>query len=143
MVASLIQDFIQRNLAFRPGIEVAYFISDRGTSILAALRALNYDWVSDCTHEMMNIVKALFKDDRVMSRLSTQLGSLRQQLNLAKWSGLLPPTLRDKDRFLRIFTIVKWADRMDSYWEKLPLTQVPRLPSTGRYRNDFAPFTSS
>ena len=118
--SGLIQDFIQRNLAFRPGIEVAYFISDRGTSILAALRALNYDWVSDCTHEMMNIVKALFKDDRVMSRLSTQLGSLRQQLNLAKWSGLLPPTLRDKDRFLRIFTIVKWADRMDSYWEKLP-----------------------
>ncbi|MCB9351405.1 MAG: hypothetical protein H6573_28490 [Lewinellaceae bacterium] len=32
---------------------------------------------------------------------------------------------------MRIFTIVKWADRMDSYWEKLPLTQVPRLPSTG------------
>jgi hypothetical protein len=99
---------------------VAYFISDRGTSILAALRKLNYDWVSDCTHEMMNIVKALFKDDRVLSRLSTQLGSLRQQLSLAKWSGLLPPTLRDKDRFLRILTIVKWAQRMDSYWDKLP-----------------------
>jgi hypothetical protein len=65
--------------------------------------------VRDCTHEMMNIVKTLFKNDRELSRLSAQLGSLRQQLSLAKWSGLLPPTLRDKDRFLRIFTIVKWA----------------------------------
>jgi len=118
--SQLIQDFIQSNLALRPSIRVAYFISDRGTSILAALRALNYDWVSDCTHEMMNIVKGLFKNDQAVSRLSARLGNLRQQLYLTKWSGLLPPTLRDKDRFLRIFTIVDWAQRMDSYWNKLP-----------------------
>lgn len=118
--SALIQDFIKSNLARCPGINVAYFISDRGTSILAALKALNYDWVSDCTHEMMNIVKELFKNDLKLSKLSAQLGSLRQQLSLAKWSGLLPPTLRDKDRFLRIFTLVEWARRMDSYWAKLP-----------------------
>jgi hypothetical protein len=118
--SELIQNFIKGNLALRPGVKVAYFISDRGTSILPALKSLNYDWVSDCAHEMMNIVKTLFKDDRGLSRLSAKLGSLRQQLSLAKWSGLLPPTLRDKDRFLRIFTIVKWAERMDSYWDKLP-----------------------
>jgi|GEM_PF-3869600 hypothetical protein len=65
------------------------------------------------------MVKKLFKDDRVLSRLSAQLGSLRQQLNLVKWSGLFPPALRDKDRFLRTFIIAKWADRMDSHWGKL------------------------
>lgn len=117
----LIGDFIERNLAAHPGIELAYFISDRGPSILAAMKKLNSDWVSDCTHEMMNIVKELFKDDRALSRLSARLGVLRQHLSLAKWSGLLPPTLRDKDRFLRIFTIVKWAERMmDVYWNNLP-----------------------
>lgn len=42
------------------------------------------------------------------------------RLTLADWGGLLPPSLRDKDRFLRIFTIVEWAARMDSYWAKLP-----------------------
>jgi hypothetical protein len=62
---------------------------------------------------MMNMVKKLFKDDRVLSRLSAQLGSLRQQLNLVKWSGLFPPALRDKDRFLRTFIIAKWADRIE------------------------------
>lgn len=118
--SSLIQDFIQRSLAFRPGVKVAYVISDRGTSILAALRALDYEWVSDCAHEMMNMAKALFKEDRAVSRLTAQLGSLRQQLSLAEWSGLLPAALRGKDRFMRIFTIVQWAQRMDSYWDKLP-----------------------
>jgi len=115
-----IKDFIKSSLARCADIRVAYFISDRGTSILAALKALKYDWVSDCTHEMMNIVKDLFKEDSQLSRLSAQLGKLRQQLSLAKWSALLPATLRDKDRFLRIFTIVQWAKRMDSYWAKLP-----------------------
>lgn len=79
--SELIQDFIKRNLARCAGIKVAYFISDRGTSILAALKALKYDWVSDCTHEMMNIVKELFKDDHKLSSLSAQLGKLRQQLS--------------------------------------------------------------
>ena len=37
-------DFIQRNLAFRPASKWLVSISDRGTSILAALGALNYDW---------------------------------------------------------------------------------------------------
>ena len=55
---------IRRNLSFRPGIKVAYAISDRGAPILAALRALGHDWVSDCTNEMMNMAKALFKDGR-------------------------------------------------------------------------------
>ncbi len=39
---------------------------------------------------------------------------------LTGWGCLLPPTLRDKDRFLRIFTIVQWAGRMNAYWDKLP-----------------------
>ncbi|NJN28912.1 MAG: hypothetical protein HC819_24580 [Cyclobacteriaceae bacterium] len=45
---------------------------------------------------------------------------MRQQLNLTDWAGLLPPTLRDKDRFLRLFTLVAWFTRMDGYWNQLP-----------------------
>jgi hypothetical protein len=74
---------------------------------------------------MMNLVKKLFRTDVVLSELGAGVGKLRQQLSLTDHSFLLPPTLRDKDRFLRIFTLVEWMDRMDSYWLKmLPAMQA-------------------
>jgi len=69
---------------------------------------------------MMNAVKDIFGQDGALSDLSASIGQLRRRLMLTDWGGLLPPTLRDKDRFLRIFTIVEWAGRMDSYWARLP-----------------------
>ena len=115
-----IVDFLKRTFEAHPNIKVNTVISDRGTSILAALKRLNLIWVSDCTHEMMNVVKKSFKDDAALSALCKEIGSLRRQWALSQWSFLLPPTLRDKDRFLRIFTIVEWTKRMDNYWQKLP-----------------------
>lgn len=116
-----IYQFITRNLGLRPAVETAYFISDRGSSILAAIRRLDTIWISDCTHVMMNIIKELFSQDQALSKLRSQIGRLRQKLTLAKWNGLLPASIRDRDRFLRIFTIVDWAKRMDTYWSKLPV----------------------
>jgi hypothetical protein len=115
-----IAEFIQRHLDERPGLRLAYAVCDQGTNILAALRQLTIPVVSDCSHVMMNLVKKLFRTDVALSELGAGVGKLRQQLSLTDHTFLLPPTLRDKDRFLRIFTIVKWADRMDSYWDKLP-----------------------
>ena len=63
-----IEEFIHRNLAERPAVKAAYFISDCGSSILCALRSLDVDWVSDCTHVMMNLVKNLFSKDAALSR---------------------------------------------------------------------------
>jgi hypothetical protein len=115
-----IAEFITASLKARPKVNVLHFVNDRGSNILAALRSLDRPWVSDCTHVMMNAVKNIFGADESLSELCRQIGRLRQQLNLTDWAGLLPPTLRDKDRFLRIFTIIKWADRMDAYQAKLP-----------------------
>jgi hypothetical protein len=116
----LIADFVRRTLASIPKLKVAYFISDRGTSMLAAIRQLGYSWVSDCSHEMMNAVKDIFKDDKALQELCAAIGALRSRFLLTDWGGLLPPTLRDKDRFLRLFTLVDWVRRLDTYWEKLP-----------------------
>jgi len=115
-----VADFIRRNLRLRPGLSLRYVICDQGTNLLAALRALHLPWVSDCSHVMMNLAKRLFKDDAALSRLCAQVGSLRQALSLTKWSFLLPPSLRDKDRFLRIFTLVAWLARIEQYWSTLP-----------------------
>lgn len=116
----LIADFIERTLAGFPRLNVAYLISDRGTSLLAAVRRLGYSWVGDCSHEMMNAVKDIFNKDKALQELCAAIGVLRCRFLLTDWGGLLPPTLRDKDRFLRLFTIVDWVRRMDTYWEQLP-----------------------
>ena len=122
-----VADFIQRNMRLRPGASLSYVVCDQGTNLLAALRSLGLPWVSDCSHVMMNLAKALFKDDAALSRLYAQVGTLRQQLALTDWSFILPPSLRDKDRFLRIFTLVGWMGRIDGYWPMLPASMRARL----------------
>jgi hypothetical protein len=122
-----IAEFIQRHLDERPSLRLAYAVCDQGTNILAALRQLTIPVVSDCSHVMMNLVKKLFRTDVALSELGAGVGKLRQQLSLTDHSFLLPPTLRDKDRFLRIFTLVEWMDRMDSYWLKMPPAMQAKL----------------
>lgn len=118
--SSFIASFIQDNLSRYPGLNLLHIISDRGTSLLAAMRSLNLPWVSDCTHVMMNAVKDIFGQDEALSKLSASIGQLRSRFMLTDWGYLLPPALRDKDRFLRVLTIVQWAGRMDDYWARLP-----------------------
>lgn len=126
--------FIERSLAARPGVRILHFVNDQGTNILAALRRLKRPWVCDVTHIMMNLVKDIFEGDEELSVLCRNVGGLRQQLNLTDWAGLLPPTLRDKDRFLRIFTLVPWFDRMNGYWARLPKEIRPKLAFYRRNR---------
>jgi hypothetical protein len=119
--------FISRSLAKRPGISLRYVICDRGSNLLAALRKLKLPVVSDCSHVMMNMVKKLFKDDVALSKLRASVGLLRQQLILTDNSFALPATLRDKDRFGRIFTLVAWMDRIDAYGAALTVELRNRL----------------
>jgi hypothetical protein len=118
-----VAQFIKERLAHHNQITMKYVISDRGTNLLKALCILGLSAVSDCTHWMMNVVKSLFSKDEALAQLVSQIGQLRSRCALTDKGFLLPPSLRDKDRFLRIFTIVEWADRMDSYWKKLAVEQ--------------------
>lgn len=97
--------FIRRRLAHHAGITLQYLISDQGTNLLAALRTLGIPMVGDCSHMMMNVVKKLFSNHEQLSTLAAQTGQFRRKFLLTALGYLLPPTLRDKDRFLRIFTI--------------------------------------
>ena len=122
-----IADFIRRNLTRLPEINISYFITDGGNNLAKALRILRFDAVSDCTHVMMNAVKKLLKDDAVLSQLCAEIGQLRRKLMLTAEGYLLPPSLRDKDRFLRIFSIVQWVNRIDAMWQKLPQSSRDKL----------------
>ncbi len=110
-----VADFMRRTLAERPGLRLRYVVCDRCGNLLAALRALALPMVSDCSHVMMNLVKRIVRDDTALSKLCAQIGELRQRLLLTDYAFALPATLRDRDRFGRIFTLVPWMDCIDRY----------------------------
>lgn len=114
-----IADFIKGRLSVIPNISIRGVISDQGTAIKAALRQLEMVWISDCSHVMMNAAKTLFGTDEQLSSFCAQVGQLRQRLVLTNLSYLLPPSMRDKDRFHRLFSLVKWVDRLDSYYDQM------------------------
>lgn len=118
-----ISSFIADRLDKHPQMKLKYVISDRGSNLLKALSMLGIPAVSDCSHWMMNAVKSLFGNNEVLSKLSSQIGQFRNRYTLTDKGFLVPPTLRDKDRFLKIFTIVQWVDRIDGYWKKLSTEQ--------------------
>lgn len=119
--------FIRRRLKEMPGVEITYVVCDQGSNLLAALKDLGLPCVNDCGHVMMNLVKKIFAHDAGLSKLCAEVGTLRQKLNLTDDAFVLPPTLRDKDRFLRIFTLVEWMDRIDGYWPNLPKATQAKL----------------
>lgn len=97
------------------GINLTKIISDRGTNLLKACKLLKVPHIGDCSHHMMNGVKAIFKDDAELSKLCAEIGKLRTRLCMTDYAYLLPPTLRDKDRFCRMFQLVDWIDRIKLY----------------------------
>lgn len=130
-----VSNFITNRLAHHSGIQLKYMISDKGSNLLKALQTLGIAHVGDCSHMLMNIVKKLFREDKTLSELCSQISGLRQRYLLTDLGFLLPSTLRDKDRFLRIFTLVDWADRIDSYWNNLSRAQRSPLAFVKRSKS--------
>lgn len=115
-----ISDFVERRRKHHSGIKLDYMITDGGTALLSALKKLGICGIRDCSHILMNIAKRLFSEDSELSAFCAEIGRLRQKLHLTEMPHLLPPTLRDKDRFLRIFVLTDWYDRIVSHWDNLP-----------------------
>jgi hypothetical protein len=116
-------------------LELDYVISDGGTNIVKALRQCKQDRVSDCTHLLMNLVKKWYAEDERLSRFCALIGTLRRQNILGQYGYIVPATLRDKDRFLRIFNLVDWVAKIDAAWEGLPPEAKLKLSFLTSYRD--------
>jgi hypothetical protein len=118
--AEQIAEFLQDKIGAAPaGVNLDYVVSDGGTNIVKALRQRKVDRVADCTHLLMNLVKKWYAADERLGKFCSQVGTLRRQNILGKYGYIVPATLRDKDRFLRIFNLVDWVAKIDAAWERL------------------------
>lgn len=115
-----IAEFLQDQIGAAPaGVKLDYVVSDGGTNLVKALRQRNIDRVGDCTHLLMNLVKKWYATDERFSKFCARVGTLRRQNILGQYGYLVPATLRDKDRFLRIFNLVDWVTKIDLAWQGL------------------------
>ena len=102
------------------GIELLYGISDKDTMLRKVLATCNLPWVGDCTHEMANRAKALFKDDAQFNGFIKELNALRAKWIMSKNNLYVPPGLRSKSRFHQLFIVHKWGQGILDNWHGIP-----------------------
>lgn len=115
-----VAEFIGQRLDRHSDMDLQYLVSDRGGNLLGACAQLDLTVVFDCTHVLMNALKKLLAEHPLLRQVTAFMGTYRSRHLMSERSHLCPPTLRDKDRFLRIFVILDWVDRLDRYWPELP-----------------------
>jgi hypothetical protein len=99
------------------------------------LEAITIDRVGDVTYLLMNLVKKQYKSNDLLSCLCAKIGTLRSQTLLGRYGFLAPPTLWDKDRFLRIFNILDWVTKIDEAANVIDETASQRLAFIDSYRS--------
>ena len=111
----------------RHGIELIYGISDKDCMLRKALEVCCLTWVGDCTHEMANQTKALFKKDDHFNGFIRQLNALRAKWIMSKNNFYVPPGLRSKSRFHQLFIVHKWGQFILDDWSNIPETAKQEL----------------
>lgn len=98
-------------------LEIVYGISDKCSKLRRAMKECGIAWVGDCTHEMANVSKSIFKKDIAFKTFVTKMNLLRSKWMLSKHTLLMPRALRSKCRFNKMFIIHKWAEEILKGWE--------------------------
>lgn len=131
--ADNVVDFLDEALVQNPEVALDYVVTDGGPDLGKALRDKAIDRVGDCTHVLMNLVKKYYQHDKLLSQLCAKIGTLRRKTLLGQYGCLAPPTLRDKDRFLRIFNILDWVARIRRVESRLPAPAQEKLTFLEEY----------
>ncbi len=84
-------------------------VSDGGSAIVKALKASQIDRVSDCTHELGNILKRQYKKSEEYKSFIGLCGRLKKEIMNGPCTYLIPPTQRVKGRFLNLYEMSDWA----------------------------------
>jgi len=84
-------------------------ISDSGSAIVKALKASEISRVSDCTHELGNILQRQYKKSEAYKSFSNLCGRLKKEIMNGPYTYLIPPTQRVKGRFLNLYELSDWA----------------------------------
>jgi hypothetical protein len=100
-------------------ISIGYCVSDRGNSIVAAVKMAGLIHINDCSHEWANLLKCCHGENETFKLLMGKLAMIRRTGILSKFSHLIPPPLRSKARFMNVFPLIGWIERIWESWDLL------------------------
>lgn len=132
--ADKVGQYLDEAIVRSPDMQLDYVVTDGGHNLRKALADKCIDRVSDCSHLLMNLVKKRYKDNELLSGLCARIGTFRRQTLLGRYGFLAPSTLRDKDRFLRIFNILDWVAKIDAARAVIDAVAIQSLVFIDEYR---------
>jgi hypothetical protein len=103
-------------------LSIGYCVSDKGNNIVAAVKKAGLIHINDCSHEWANILKCCYGENEMFKELMSKLSMIRKSGILSKFSHLIPPPLRSKARFMNVFPLIGWIEKI---WENWDLLEVP------------------
>jgi len=113
-------DAIAKELdALSKKISIGYCVSDKGNSIVAAVKKAGLIHVNDCSHEWANFMECCYGENETFKVLMSKLAMIRKTGFLSSYSHLIPPQLRSKARFMNVFPLIEWIERIWDNWDLL------------------------
>ena len=100
-------------------ISIGYCVSDKGNSIVAAIRKAGLIHINDCSHEWANFLECCYGENETFKLLMGKLSMIRRIGFLSSFSHLIPPQLRSKARFMNVFPLIEWMEKIWDNWSLL------------------------
>jgi hypothetical protein len=93
-------------------------LSDCCSSMTKAARGFLLH-LADCTHKMANCIERYYKNHESFKLLMSEIGKFRQKTVNSQYVEFISPNLRTKSRFLNLFTVTDWIERIRRIWDSL------------------------
>ena len=99
--------------------QVKYVICDGCGVLRKGCEISKMTRVLDCTHRMSSLMERYYKKEEGFMALQKHLGIARQKMVNSSKVGMIAPSMRCKARFLNLFEIVEWMEKILSCWKWL------------------------
>ncbi len=76
---------------------------------------------------MASCLEGFYKENAPFASLMSSVGLIRKKWVNSKNIGLIPPNMRVKSRFLNLFEIVEWMQKVLAVWHKIEPSQQQTL----------------
>ncbi len=107
----------------RIGGSVKYIISDRSSNLVNAFKIGSYVHINDCGHFMASCMEHCYKNELLFKELMSLVGTIRQKWVNSKNVALIAPNMRTKARFMNLFAIVEWMEKVGHAWNNISQEQ--------------------
>ena len=96
-----------------------YVVSDNCRTLGKAIRLCGLIHVPDCTHFIGNWIKNKCQNNELFKALIGEMAKKRTQWCYTNYSGMLPPRMRAKSKFLNIYEIAHWLEKVLVHMDKM------------------------